>query len=896
MLTPTVVHRVVLSSLLLALFWTGSGATQSTSLVPTPLEFFGFEMGTPRRLADWTQIVEYFHAVGQNSPRVTVQELGKTTMGRPYLLAVVSAPDTIADLETHRAMQHRLADPRLTSETEADRIAHEGKVVVLVGTNVHGTEIGNSQMVNELLHQLATEQSRWMDHVLDRVILLLVPSQNPDGQQMVVDWYRKNLGSRYEGSPLPVLYHKYAGHDNNRDSYMLTQVETQLLAKLTYEDWLPEVYLDKHQMGNSGARIFVPPFTDPPNPNIDPLVWSQVNMLGQAMAASLHRAGKPGVVWGELYTGFWQGANSTNPWWHNMVGLLTEVASADLATTVTQDHADPADRARRGSSQRARRTSVDAGLAIAAPSDLRARMNYLQPWTGGSWSLRDVVDYQLISTRGLLEGAANNSATLKRNFYEMNRRTIERFTRGDPYAFVIPPGQRDPVAAARLVQLLQAEGAEVHRADAPFRAGGAAYLPGSYVVRLAQPFGRWVKDILEPQRYPNDGAPPAGRGTARPYDVTAWTLGILMGVEVVQVDRPFEAQLTMLAQPAEPPPGRVSGRGAVYVLDHAVNRSFVAMNRLLREGADIAWASDALVVNDRPYGPGAMLIRGVSRETMTQLARDLALRIDATDDIDGPALPIVAPRVGVYEPWGGNMDAGWTRWLLEQHEFPFMHVRNQDLRAGSLRNRFDVIIIPEITTSRLLRGLRASNVRPEYKGGIGEVGANHLREFVRGGGTLVTLGNAARFAISTLQLPIRDVVQGLDEKAFFCPGSLLTIAVDDTHPIGFGMPATAAAMFVNNGGYVVERGAPNAVEVVASYPSEPLVRSGSIVGDRHLRGTGAVLDVSMGQGRVIMQTFRVQHRGQTWGTFRLLFNSIVYGAAMAANPMVETLEAAEVQP
>ena len=895
MFTPAVVHRVVLVSLLL-LASSGGVGTQPASEVPSPQAFFGFEMGTARRLADWTQIVEYVQVVGQRSPRVAVQELGTTTLGRPYLLAIVSSPDTIANLETHRAQQHRLADPRRTTEAEADRIAHEGKVVVLVGANVHGTEIGSSQMVNELLHRMATERSRWMDHVLNNVILLLVPSQNPDGQQMVVDWYRRNLGTRYEGSPLPELYHKYVGHDNNRDSYMLTQVETQLLAKLTYEDWLPEVYLDAHQMGASGARIFVPPFTDPPNPNIDPLVWSQVNMLGQSMAASLHRAGKPGVVWGEIYTGFWQGANSTNPWWHNMVALLTEVASADLATTVIQDHADPEDRARGGRSRRPPRPSGSSGLAIAAPSDLQARMNYLQPWTGGSWSLRDVVDYQLISTLGLLEGAANNRASLKRNFYAMNRRTIERFADGDPYAFVIPPGQRDPLAATRLVQLLQAEAAEVHRADEAFRAGGAAYPAGSYVVRLAQPFGRWVKDILEVQRYPGGGAPPMGRGVERPYDVTAWTLGMLMGVDVVQIDTPFEVRLTRLDARATPSAGRVAGRGEVYVLDHGVNNSFVAMNRLLRAGADITWAADPIVVNGRPYEPGAMVIREVSRDTMTTLARELALQIEATDALDGPALPIVSPRVAVYEPWGGTMDAGWTRWLLETHEFAYTQVRNADLRAGGLRQRFDVIVVPEATTSRILRGLRASNVRPEYRGGIGEAGSSRLREFVRGGGTLVTLGNAARFAISALQLPIRDVVRGLDEETFFCPGSLLSITVDASHPIGFGMPEMAEAMFVNNGGYVVERGGGAGVEIVASYPSEPLLRSGSIVGDSHLRGSGAVLDVSVGRGRVIMHTFRTQHRGQTWGTFRLLFNSIFYGPAMAANPMVDTLEAAEVQP
>jgi hypothetical protein len=294
---------------------------------PAPEQFFGFSMGAERKLAGWDKIVEYFQAIDRASDRVVVQELGRTTMGKPYIMAIVSSPDTIANLPAYQDQQKKLADPRKTSEEEAARIAREGKAVLLIGTNVHSTEIGNSQMVNKLIHKLATERSPWMDHVLKNVILLLIPSQNPDGQQMVVDWYNKNLGTPYEDSPLPELYHKYIGHDNNRDNYMLTQVETQYLTRVTYKDWLPEVYLDKHQMGSNRARIFVPPFKNPPNPNIDPLVWSEVNLLGQAMAAKLHEAGKTGVIWGEQYTGFWQGANSTNPWWHNMIALLTEVES-----------------------------------------------------------------------------------------------------------------------------------------------------------------------------------------------------------------------------------------------------------------------------------------------------------------------------------------------------------------------------------------------------------------------------------------------------------------------------------------------------------------------------------------------------------------------------------------
>jgi hypothetical protein len=861
--------------------------------IPSPEQFFGFPMGAEKKLAAWDKIVEYFQLVDRLSDRIVVQELGKTTMGKPYLMAIVSAPDTIANLAAHREAQKKLADPRRTTDEEAARIAREGKAVLLIGTNVHSTEIGNSQMVNKLIHKLATERSPWIDHVLKNVILLLIPSQNPDGQQMVVDWYNKNLGTPYEDSPLPELYHKYIGHDNNRDNYMLTQVETQHLTRVTYKDWLPEVYLDKHQMGSNRARIFVPPFKNPANPNIDPLVWSEVNLLGQAMAARLHEAGKTGVLWGEQYTGFWQGANSTNPWWHNMIALLTETASSRLGTTLVQEMADP-DRPPRTPAEGPRGGGVGAGdrdpnAPAPAPTDVQYRMNYPQPWLGGRWSLADVVDYQFLSALGLLEGVANNREMLKRNFYLMNKRTIDLYAKGSPYAYLVPPDQRDSAAATKLLQLVQAEAGDVHVAQAAFTADGTEYPAGTHVMLLAQPFGRWIKDLLEPQRYPDIRWPFANAPIDRPYDVSAWTLGMLMGVRTVKVDKPFEAKLALLTADPQLPPGRVSGNGEVYVLTHDVNQSVIAMNRLLKDGADVAWARESITAGGRRFSPGAIVVRGVRREAIAKIADELKVDVRATDAAPPAAMKIRAPRIALYEPWGGNMDAGWTRWLLERHEFTYMHARNADLRKPDLNARFDVILFAEMSPQQIVRGMTARNVRPEYKGGIGEEGVRNLREFLQAGGTIVTLGNAAQFAIEHLGVPAENVVAGADPDTFFCPGSVLKIQVDTRHPIGYGMPEEADAMFINNGGYVTRPSFSSiSAGVVARYPQAPLLRSGWIIGEDKLHGTAAVLDVAMGRGRVILHTFRVQSRAQTWGTFKLLFNSIFYGASAAGRGATET--------
>ena len=869
-------------SLLAAILVLPAGAQQPPA-IPTPEQFFGFPMGADRQLAHWDRMVEYFNLIGERSDRVQVRELGKSTLGHPYLLIAVSTPDTIRDLPRYQAMQRELADPRVTPPARAEEIARTGKAVVLIGANVHATEIGTNQVMNDLIHRLATERSAWVDHLLEHAVVLLIPSQNPDGQRMVVEWYRRNLDTPYEGSPLPHLYHKYAGHDNNRDSYMLTLVETRYLNQVLYQEWLPEVYLDTHQMGNRNARIFVPPFKNPPNPNVDPLIWSQVNQLGQAMASKLHEADKPGVIWGELYSGFWQGANNTNPWWHNMVGLLTEVASADLGTPVRQQRISASRRLRlpRGESLGPRR---GLGLPLAPPRDIQARMNYPRPWRGGLWTPADVVDYHALAMDGLLESVANNRTTLKRNFYLMNQRAIERFAGGSPYAFVIPAGQGDPAAAARLVRLLQAEAAEVDVAEAPFVADGTVHPAGSYVVRLAQPFGRWVKDVLEPQRYPDIRWPYPSAPIDKPYDVTAWSLGMLMGVDTVQVERPFEAELRPLDGPAAIPPGQVAGSGDAFVIAHDANRSFTALNRLLAAGASVSWATEELDLGSgRRYGRGAMLVTSAERTLMEEIAADLRLQVAAADIPDElPRLPIHAPRVALYEPWGGSMDAGWTRLVLDQHEFPYVHARSADLRAGDLYDRFDVVILPEMNSVHLIQGLRAPNVRPEYRDGIGAPGIHNLLRFVEEGGTLITLGNSAAFAIEHLGAPLVNVVRGQSEEAFYCPGSILRLAIDVTHPIGYGMPREADAMFVANGGYRTARTRRNAdVRVVARYPDAPLLRSGWLVGEERLRGTGAVMEVSSGKGRIILHTFRVQHRSQTEGTFRLLFNSIFYGPAVS---------------
>ena len=465
--------------------------------------------------------------------------------------------------------------------------------MVLVTCSIHATEIGASQMTLELVHRLATDQSPAVRKILDNVIFILVPSLNPDGQIMVTDWFNKNLGTEFANSPIPYLYHPYVGHDNNRDMYMFTQKESQHTAKLLWSDWYPTVWLDEHQMGNTGARIFVMPATDPINPNVHPLIYRWNGILGQSQAAALEAAGKEGIIYNSTYTNFWQGAMAWSGWWHNQVGLLTEVASVRVAAPTEQQRAQPGRSGQpteaggrgEGGGRGGRGGGASVTGVLAAPTDINSRTEYPRPWLGGRWTLRDIVDYEFIATMALLETAADRRETLLRQIYEVNRETVEAGKKGDPAAIIIPvAGQHDPRQAGHLVEKLQMAGVDVYRASGAFDADGKSYAAGTFVVPMAQVFARYAKDILERQTYPEvrrtPNAPPEP-----PYDVSAWSLGMLLGVSHVVVKTPLAASVALEKLTSAPTfPGKVVGSGPRFSFDYRGPDAAIAINRLLKEG------------------------------------------------------------------------------------------------------------------------------------------------------------------------------------------------------------------------------------------------------------------------------------------------------------------------
>ena len=843
---------------------------------PAPEAYFGFRMGADGRLAPAEAIETYFELVASQSDRVKIVDIGPTTERHRTIAAIVSSPDNIRNLDRIRATNQRLADPRTLDRDVARQLTASHKVVLAIGAGIHASEIGATQAANELLYTLATSADDSITTVLQNVVIVLIPSLNPDGHRLVVDWYQRQKGTPFDGGPMPWLYHKYVGHDINRDAFMMNMAENRNLARFFYTEWHPQVFLTMHQMGTNGPRFFVPPNDGPIDPNYDPLIWRTAALLGSAMALELQRDHRNGVVSNAMYDYYWPGYEDSAPLGHNTVCLLTEVASVRVASPITLKAAD----LRAG----------QRGLP-----EYRPQINFPDPWPGGAWTLRDIVDYDLSAVRGLLRAVAAYREPIVQNFYDMGRRAVDLGRQGGPFAFIIPPEQHDRLATAKLEELLLQGAIEIHRALEPFRADGDPYPAGTDIILLGQPYRAYVKTLLERQAYPARRASAEGP-LDRPYDVAGWTLPQQMGVDVRLIERTFEPPAMSRLSVAAVAPATMWGerKPDFYVIDGRGNGGAVAVNRLTAAGGAVSWMPGALDAGGFRHAAGALVVpyfKGVE-PVVAKIASELGLR---TDGMKGKppadARPIGRARVALYKPWVENIDEGWTRWLLEQHEFRFASISDADVRAGNLRAAYDVIILPSAAPDRLIAGHPAGAVPAEYAGGLGEPGVSALKAFVEAGGTLVCLDQAGGLAIDAFALPLRDVARAEGTK-LFCPGSILRIELDPAQPLAFGMAPHTAGFFAFSSAYEPTAQAaqaaqatssdghggsapPAAMQTVARYGDRDLLLSGWLEGEDVIAGRPAVVQTSVGAGRVVLLGFRVQHRGQSLATFRLLFNAIL---------------------
>ena len=786
--------------------------------VPTPASHFGHAIGVDRELLDWDKVVSYFNALGRSSDKILVKELGKTAEGRPFIAATISSPATLRRLDRYLSIQQKLADPRKTSDAEAETLFDEGKIVVLITCSIHATEVASTHSAVEFAYRLLTEDKPRFRAILANTIFILVPSLNPDGVDIVTRWYRKTLGTPYEGTNPPELYHKYVGHDNNRDWYVFSQPETRHTISQLHNVWHPQIVYDVHQQGPFASRIFVPPWLDPVDPNIDAIIVQECNSIGASMAADLTAAGKKGVAINALYD-FWTASRHYQAY-HGGLRILSESASARLA-----------------SPQIVKPEQIQSAALGYNPRE--PSWNYLEPWEGGTWRLRDIVDYQLIALESCLYQAAIHRTDMLRNFYTVGKRAIARTS---PYAFVIPKQQHDPGATKKMLELLKFGMVEIDSAGSVFEAGGKRYPAGSYVIRMQQPYSSYAKTLLERQHYPDlrmyPGGPPK-----RPYDVTTQTLPLLMGVHVDTIQRSFMAPLSRATEYAVDLAGRHPAAGAMAASDVD---SWRAVNRL--------WSSGRQVWRDAANGD--FYPQAVAPRNLVEVKR---------------------PRVGLYKSYVPAMDEGWTRWLLENFGFSYASVENPTITGGNLRQKFDVIVFPDEPPSTITEGFRRGTMPEEYVGGLDAAAAANLRAFANDGGTLVFLNHASEYAVEAFDIKMTNSVQGIANKDFYSPGSLLNVTLDTRSPLAYGLPADIAIWSEGSPAWDIPAGAGE--HVVARYVKSGVLASGWLLGAKYLESRAALVDAPIGSGHVILFGMRPQYRAQSYQAFKMFFNSLVLGSS-----------------
>ncbi len=840
----------------------------------SPEEHFKFELGTDRKLARWDKIVNYFWKLDEASDRIRVVELGKSTEGHPFILAFISSPENLANLEKYREMSWKIGHPKGLKEEEVEEIIREGKTIVAMTMSIHASEVGGTQVSSELAYELITSEEPLHQKIRENVVFLLFPCANPDGQIMTVDWYNKWLDTEYEGTGLPWLYHKYVGHDNNRDALTLTQVETQLVTKVLLKEWFPQAYVDHHQMGFYGSRFFIPPNANPVNEVADPMVWVEQKHYGAQMAVRLEAAGKIGVESAATFPAdFMPGFSLVFPWF-NICGMFTESASVKFATPVYVHYhqLQPGPRGR---------------------PEYRTQVSFLHPWEGGWWHLADIMEGQKITALATLEVAANNRDMILRNMYVKAERAIRKGEEEPPYAYIVPPSQHDTLTALKLLRTLKDMGVEIHIATKPFRSCGATYPAGSYILLASQTARAFLVSLLSRTFYRDsiwvrtrDGTPMMN------YDFATMTMAEFKGVNIVEAREKLEGDFERV-EDVKLPDGDVTGKGEYgYLLDTRINNSFKAVNLLLKKDIKVYRADEEVEIEACVLPKGAFYIpkQEDAAKDLGETARETHVTFHTPVSEPGFERHEVKPlRIAMYQRyWGGNMDEGWTRWLLEQYGFEFTTVKDEEVKAG-LEGKYDVLILPSdatpfITGEKLeeyfekrFKGRRTVPVfPPEYRSGIGEDGVEKIKEFVEVGGTLLALNESSNFIIEELKLPVTNVVKELEPKEFHCPGSTLWVNVDTDHRLAYGMPKHALILLRGKLAFAVKPGFSNEdYSVVVSYPEDRMMQSGWLIGEEKLSRKAALIEAKKGKGRVIMYGFAPQARALTDATFKFFFNALL---------------------
>lgn len=874
--------------------------------ITTPEAFLGFEIGADYHLATYEQFMEYWELLAEESDRMALRSIGETEFGRPQLQAILTSPENHADLDRYRDISARLARAR-GDEAEARRLAEEGKTVIWIDGGLHATELLGAQQLMQLVYDMVSLDDDETRRFLDDIILLATHA-NPDGHALVANWYMRNPEPTARSSAgVPDLYQKYAGHDNNRDFYMGNLAETRNMNRVMYTEWYPQIVYNHHQTGPAGTVMFAPPFRDPMNHYLDPMLKTSLDQVGSAMHQRFIVEGKGGTGMRSTagYSTWWNGGLRTTPYFHNQIGLLTE----------TIGHPNPIEIP---FIPRWQQSSADLPLPI-------------EP---GPWHFKQSVDYSQTANRAVLDYASRNREHLLYNMWRMGRNSIEKGSQAswtvlpfeidaaqeevrrgsredwerllrapedrDPRGFILTADQPDLPRVQKFVNVLTMNGVEVHRASADFTVAGRSYPAGSYVVRADQAFRPQVLDMFEPQQHPNDFAYPGAPPTA-PYDNAGWTVALQMGVEFDRVldafDGPFEpltgfAIERVAAEIAGPAAG-----AAGFVVDHRATDAFVLVNRALKEGGDVYWLTDAVTVGEETYPEGAFYFDGEGqRSALTTGARDTGVEVRAVADRpEASAMKLQPVRIGLWDRYGGSMPSGWTRFVLEQFEFDYEVVYPPELDEGALRDRYDVLVFPDGAIpgggqQNFRRGAMPdemlASLPEELRQRVGNVSVETtvplLLEFLEAGGTAITVGSSTALGMHA-GLPIANYMvdergEPLSSEDYYTPGSVHQVRVEHGSPVTHGLGDRVNVLHSHSPVFRVDSNATN-VRVLARYDSDQPLLSGWAWGQENLEGGASMLEADVGQGKLFMFGPKITFRGQSHATFPLLFNGIYYGSA-----------------
>lgn len=874
----TALLRVTFSkvSLVFAAMALSSSLSVHARTIPTPASVIGFTPGDDFKLATYDQSIAYFKKLESVSDNIRVFHAGKTSEGRDWYFSVISSKANLENLDRYKEIALRLAHPKGLSNEEAKLLAREGKPLVHIDGGLHASEVAGAQHTITLAYELLSSGDPKIEDILDNVVVMLWPSLNPDGQNMIAKWYASNVGTPYETAPMPTLYQKYIGHDNNRDAYMLNMIESRVVAR-TWRDWEPNIIHVHHQSSPFPTRIWLPPFAEPVASQTPPLVAREVNMIGMAMAQALETKGQTGAV--HMGTGFdawYPGYIDYMPMLQNIPAFWTETAGYKYATPTfysIDDYKEPR-------------------------SELRNESLYSSPWKGGWWRIADAVSYMQTASVAVLEYASKYSETVLYNRYQSGRDVIAKYRSEPPFAYFIPQEQRDPVRAVELLRRLAFNGIQVAQLSETISYNNISLPKGTWVIPMDQEFAELARQLLDVQRYPDLREYPSGP-PEQPYDAAGWTLPLIFELDVIPAKMPLSQKQRAAIAPVSAstklwnesgdgyaadfiqsvgfntnanaaaiiaPSGSVTGDGPVAIIDPKENNAFRFINHALRSKAELGFAN------------GKYTVTGLSQAAIEKLATDLSLQIQMISSIESTA---IKPRIALYRPFTASMDEGWTRWLLEQFGFEFTNISNADFQMGKLNKRFDVIVFASERESTFIEGHKLGSIPPQYAGGMEASGMRGLSDFVEAGGTLVTLNQSSSFAIDALHLPVKDVTGDLDRKDYFAGSSILGVETDTTHPVMAGMPEKANVFVSRSPTFAALDGFKG--QALAKYQTvgSPL-RSGYLLGEEHIQGFAAALDVQHGKGHVILLGFAPQWRGQTMGTYRVLFNAILYGSKLAA--------------